>query len=415
MRFQCRIGASVVSPAQPVTRRATLGSAALHTAEHSWARRSAIAAAVVVAVSGCAIGTMPRAAATAKSYKIAPVYEVTNAGSNAESYFALGQYHEEARAWDKASAAYRQAVAFDGRHVESWNALGVTLAYAGRYAEAEAALRQAVVLAPGRLHLRNNLGYVLMLAGKPAEAVVALQPVGNGQGASSTARANLIEATARAAAAADNVQPATQPTAALAASQSGSPSPETAASATVQAPVTAVATSTAAPSTMRVGYVPDAPALRPLEAGPKAAPPAAVAADATPPSTASALRTATTSVRLEVTNGNGVTGMAGQVGRWLVRHGMPVAHASNLQPFVQRITIVQYRSGYEEAAMRVVRALPVSAGAEPAATAGLRGDVRVLLGRDWVQAAACLGRNTCQPSAPARAAFDDLTIAAARR
>ena len=111
--------------------------------------------------------------------------------------------------------------------------------------------------------------------------------------------------------------------------------------------------------------------------------------------------------RLEVSNGNGVAGMAARVGRLLTTQGVPIARLTNARPFVQQATVIQYRDGHEEAALRVARNLPVLALAAPEPTPGLRSDVRVLLGRDWVRSAACLETSSCRPAlAPVVAAVD---------
>ena len=111
--------------------------------------------------------------------------------------------------------------------------------------------------------------------------------------------------------------------------------------------------------------------------------------------------------RLEVSNGNGVAGMAASVGRWLAAQGLQTARLTNQRPFTQQQTVVEYRDGHEQAALRVARSLPTHAKAVPAPMQGLRSDVRVVLGRDWVQTAACLERNSCQPVATSVAEASD--------
>jgi hypothetical protein len=101
--------------------------------------------------------------------------------------------------------------------------------------------------------------------------------------------------------------------------------------------------------------------------------------------------------RLEISNGNGVAGMAGHTARWLATQGVRADRLSNLRHFVQQQTVIQYRKGHEEEALRVARLLPAHVKVALAPTQGLRNDVRVVLGRDWVQTAACLERKTCQP------------------
>ncbi len=132
--------------------------------------------------------------------------------------------------------------------------------------------------------------------------------------------------------------------------------------------------------------------------------PASIAAVATrtPETPALAVVAATARLpasKLEISNGNGVSGMAARVGKWLATQGMSTNRLTNQQKFAQQQTVVQYRRGHEEAALWVARSLPATAKAEAAPTEGLRSDVRVVIGRDWIQTAACLDRNTCQPLA----------------
>ena len=86
--------------------------------------------------------------------------------------------------------------------------------------------------------------------------------------------------------------------------------------------------------------------------------------------------------RLEVSNGNGVTGMARKVGGLLKTAGLPRARLTNQKPFQQRVTEVQYRVGYELAAASLSSRLPNHPAIVKAD--GLRStvDVRLVLGSD---------------------------------
>lgn len=124
---------------------------------------------------------------------------------------------------------------------------------------------------------------------------------------------------------------------------------------------------------------------RPVDPSPAPAAPAAgrvttAAAEATP-----AAPTAL-SVRLEISNGMGRAGAADQLRRWLAERGVGVQQLSNQRPYVQATTVVQYADGQADAAQRLARQLPLPVSLQP--SAGLRTELRVLLGRDWPQAAA---------------------------
>ncbi|MDH5539377.1 MAG: LytR C-terminal domain-containing protein [Rhizobacter sp.] len=101
--------------------------------------------------------------------------------------------------------------------------------------------------------------------------------------------------------------------------------------------------------------------------------------------------------RLEVSNGNGISGMAARVGHWLASQGMDTALLTNQRPYDQKETIIQYRVGHEDAARRVARVLPAPAQAASSPMSGLHSDVRVVLGRDWVTEAVCLKDEDCRP------------------
>jgi hypothetical protein len=133
-----------------------------------------------------------------------------------------------------------------------------------------------------------------------------------------------------------------------------------AAPAVVQAPVTVTA---AEPGVVVI------PAAAMAAAEPTAAAPPPVAAAPTP-------------FRLEVANGNGVTGMARYVGRLLAAEGLPRARLSNQKPYVEPRTRVEYRAGFEPQARALSERLPGRPGVAVASALRPVTDVRVVLGRD---------------------------------
>lgn len=392
MRFQCRIGASgqaapPVAPAAPVSRHPAAKRRRLPV-------HSVIASAVLVAVVGCAT-LDPK---VAKGWKIEPVLAVNHGigwspGGYALSlgYYTLGQYFDGSLAWDKSIDAYRKAIAADAQHIEAYNALGVALAQSGRHAEAETTLRQAVALAPTRTHIRNNLGYVLLLSGKAREALQELQAAVEQDSGNAIAKANLHTATARTEASATGAlgtlgAPPTPAAPAAAAARTTS----------VDVPLPSQPAEPATLPAMRVGFEPTIAALD--QSATSTSVVAATPESASLPMPAAAAPIAKVqTLQLEISNGNGVAGMAARVGRWLATQGLQANRLSNQQPYAQQHTVIQYRDGHADAALRVARSLPAYAKAEPALMQGLRSDVRVVIGRDWVRTAACLGLDTCRP------------------
>jgi tetratricopeptide (TPR) repeat protein len=351
---------------------------------------------MLVGAAGCATHD----ADLSRQFRIEPVYSVSHATqstASSQAYYTLGKYFDEMHEWGRAVDAYRQAVAADTANAEAVNALGVALAQGRHFAEAEATLRRAVDLAPERIHIRNNLGYLLLVEGRPQDAAAQLKVAVSQDPGNAIARANLRNAM----------------------SQAGStPATETVRQAQA-APVLAVDASAVAD----IGAVPvSAPATAaPMAAVPMAATAAIASADATATpapmemtrtpaapleaGTLAALRIA----RLEVSNGNGVNGMAAQLGLWLAARGVATQRLTNQHPYDQRRTVIQFRSGQEQAARRLAGLLPASAQTAARASPGLASDVRVVLGQDWRSMAGCLAQGSCR-TASLEVAEADLPI-----
>jgi hypothetical protein len=88
--------------------------------------------------------------------------------------------------------------------------------------------------------------------------------------------------------------------------------------------------------------------------------------------------------RIEVANGNGVTGMAKRISNVLNRQGISVSRLSNELPYKQLETKIHYRAGFENAAANLKSALKGHAVAVLTPTLSAHSDVRVVLGRDAI-------------------------------
>ena len=86
--------------------------------------------------------------------------------------------------------------------------------------------------------------------------------------------------------------------------------------------------------------------------------------------------------RLEISNGNGVTGMAKRVSELLGRQGIPVHRLTNQQPYRQMMTSIQYRDGFEREAENLKERLHGYAVVARVDTPRPRVDIRVVLGKD---------------------------------
>jgi hypothetical protein len=90
------------------------------------------------------------------------------------------------------------------------------------------------------------------------------------------------------------------------------------------------------------------------------------------------------SSRIEVANGNGVTGMAKRISGVLGRQGINVSRLSNELPYKQLETKIQYRAGFEKTAAGLKNALKGHAVVVLTPTLSLKADVRLVLGRDAI-------------------------------
>jgi len=409
----------LASPRAPRSRLPVKAKA--DVAHASLFKKGAITAAVLITAAGCASLDPIQGLA----WKVQPVMNVSHALQSSEDYYRLGRYYDGSQLWDKSIEAYRKAITIDSRNVEAYNALGVALARLQRYDEAEAVLRTAVSIDPNSAHVRSNLGYVLLLAGKPRQAITELKTALKLDRDNATARANLREAVAQwesaqmtrldGAAGSSTSTARNAPTPAAPASTGATPQIESPAVVSVPAPITAVevpaplGTRINVPAPFVTAGVPtpvgvrviDQPTVAALTTG---ASPEAGAVQARVPNqivpvgfvASATLRANGNASQLELSNGNGVTGAAGRLRQWLSNRGVRTSRLTNERPYVQQHTVIQYRSGQEEAAHRVARTLRMTVQPDPAPNATLRTDVRVVLGHDWARSASCLERDTCQ-------------------
>jgi hypothetical protein len=89
-------------------------------------------------------------------------------------------------------------------------------------------------------------------------------------------------------------------------------------------------------------------------------------------------------MRLEVANGNGLTGAAKKVGKYLLGNGYPIARLTNQKPFHVQMTQIQYREGYQAEAQLLKLNIPYEA--ELLQRKDMKGNVsiRLVLGKDML-------------------------------
>lgn len=355
-----------------------------------------------------------------------PVVRVQHsANQSAATFYQLGKYHLERGNLEFARSAYEASITLDGQQLDARNALAALDATQGKLDSAKALLIQIVADFPDAAHPHNNLGYVYYLqrnfedAQRNLQRAIALDP-GNER-----ARNNL-DAVNMAISRNENRE-----TAVLAVGQTLT---QEKTSAIISEPVTVDA---ATPATSRISEVnardatqmrtqglaiispPLVPVLESVEPQSRMEVVQIVpnifelrlkqpnlisssiflaSAKIAKPVTDNAVTDVLTNLqpkashrvsniknsRIEVANGNGITGMAKRISNVLNLQGISVSRLSNERPYKQLETKIQYRAGYETAASNLKNALKGHATAvlTPSLSANL--DIRLLLGKDAI-------------------------------
>jgi Flp pilus assembly protein TadD len=314
-----------------------------------------------LAMAGCA---SPVQRAAHQPSAIRPVLNV-NHGLTAEGMYRLGRYFEGQARYEPAINAYREAIKRDPLMVEAYSGLGMSLAAQQRYEDAIRQFQAAIVLAPEAAHLHNNLGYAYLLSGATEMAVKALEEARRLDPGHARSRENLRLAQ-------EKLNAATGATART----------EPSSTVTIQ-PVTQPAAGTSlvevSPQVYELRTPPKPRSLEKIHAVPL--PPL-------PQKTAAAPRR---SFKLEVSNGNGVLGLAKRVADRLVGLGVRATRLTNQRPFDQSKTEVQYREGYAVEAAALAAALDTSAQLKPSKHLASHVDVRLVLGADVLSETAFTG------------------------
>lgn len=134
--------------------------------------RTAVAIAVVAALSGCAALTPGEKSPRATTV---PHERISHSAGDSAGQYALGKYYLGQRRHALALVAFTKALAADPDHIEARNGRAAALAQLGDLQAASAELEAAIQRAPGSAHLHGNLGYVRMLAGEHVAAAEALR------------------------------------------------------------------------------------------------------------------------------------------------------------------------------------------------------------------------------------------------
>jgi tetratricopeptide (TPR) repeat protein len=302
-------------------------------------------------MAGCAIPAKKQA----DQPVVRPMLNV-NHGASAEELYRLGRHFEAQSRYEPAINVYREALKRDPFMVEGYTGLGMSLAAQQRYDDAVRQFQAAIVLEPHAAHLHNNLGYAYLLSGEIEKAVTALEEARRLDPAHARSAENLRIAQAKLA--------GTAPQAVA--------SPST-------TPVVQTITSPSAGSRL----IEVAPQVFELKMPPRPRNLEKIHAVPLPPLPQHETRTTPMrSFKLEVSNGNGVLGLAKRVARRLVVPGSQAARLTNQRPFDQGRTEVHYREGYATEAAMLASKLQRPVQPKMSSALAHHIDVRLVLGKD---------------------------------
>jgi tetratricopeptide (TPR) repeat protein len=343
------------------------------------------------------------------------------AGSPDDAY-VLGRQHHMANRHPAAIASYHAALRLDPRHVNATNGLATLYAEQGNFPKAIALWREltdspTAPSGPGAAFLYSNLGYAHLLNGDYQQAVVALERacvldplnyrawrhLGSSlERLGQAERAQLMFKQAStleqhdfkadyalvkrngAVAAADGVAGAGAVDVAAATATEGWAATEVRQGPNGMFELRRTAAPAAAPAAMPV----------PVAAVMPAPPRAPVEQDKPEPEPAAAGATVATAAagggdgvtRLEIRNGNGVTGMARSLARKMGDAGVRVVRLSNEKGFNVERTRIEYQTGFREAATRLAERFGDATITEVESCNNA--DMRLVIGRDLVRSKA---------------------------
>lgn len=347
-----------------------------------------------------------------ESWGVKPVFSVRHAGEETEAFYQLGRYYQGQKRYEQAIEGYLKALEVNPAFTEARNGLGVVYSLQGQYAEAVGQFKLALSQAPRAAHIHNNLGYVYFLQELYAEAVAELDLAVKMDPSNQGAHNNLGMALARAGEKAKAMQ-AFDATASL---ENGAkpvmavagPLPQAVMPAAV--PVSSSEVSVQAAAEVVPSLPRDNSASRQVSSHGQiavaASQPRAVQlapgvyelqdrrAELSKPSKAviATVAVADLKFRLEVSNGNGITGMARQVAQFLGGQGyVKGARLTNQKTFAVPSSAIRYRKGYLDEARLLQGKLPEQLAVIQSEDMRQDISVQIVLGRDMASSVAYFG------------------------
>jgi len=323
-----------------------------------------------------------------QALSIKPVMDVKHSAGGSEAMYWLGRYHQGKANHGEAIAAYEKVVAANPGHIEAHNRLAVSCSLTGQHELALEYFRKAIELSPAATHLHNNLGYAHLVRGQESEAATAFETALQLDPENRQARDNLgavYEKMGLHGKAAVLTRRRSQSAIALDTMSTAETAPAPGNSSATMPPNTITAVEEQSmqqdTDTRLVQIAPHVFEFRMTGADR----PVAILTDKNTPETIARSSDEVGSqddVRIEVSNGNGMAGMARQVSAFLRQNGFAKARLTDRPPFRQVQTEIHYRPGNYVLAGQISQMMPKQA--RLLESYNLRSDiqVRVLLGKD---------------------------------
>ena len=168
----------------------------------------------MVLMIGAALATLGCAAITSENTEVSiqPVSRVRH-GSDANALYQTGRYFQGQIRYDRAIAAYKEALAVDAKQADAHNGLGVIYATQGRHELAEQSFKAAIAARPRSAYLHNNLGYHYLQLDRLDEALAAFERARKLDPGNARVAANLAAVRAKLGTTAESEVAATPPVA----------------------------------------------------------------------------------------------------------------------------------------------------------------------------------------------------------
>ncbi len=302
--------------------------------------------------------------------QIKPVMNVRHADTSVENLYHMGRYHHRKTSYTKAIEFYQKVLAINPDYVEAHNGLGVIYSTQGQHQLALEHFQKAIRIAPSATYLYNNLGYAHLIQGQNSEAVAAFQEAINFDPDNHKARQNLAMAQKRMGMVEGMAifSPiAKKPEKITASAPQNIPVRQNSS----QQQLVQVApnvyefrveqeklqtSSIAAP----VSKAASKPVSIPVTASPPTSPIYLTPltddqAEKSVPENSVAVKQ---NKRIEISNGNGVTGMAKDIAAFLKSYGFDNARLTNHPTFQQPQTEIHYRTNAHTHAERISQLMP---------------------------------------------------------